>query len=124
MEKVYAGDDEQEYRSEVTKVMDAFGKLSSLLYPISTMMKSQKKWTYAQCEAFDKLTEEYARLWVDFNRSDRSIDAMGKTPTVFNKMHNLRPHLCRFVKDNLMLGLCSEEALNLPTSVLKTLGSH
>ncbi|CAB9518030.1 unknown protein [Seminavis robusta] len=95
-----------ELQTQVEKAMKSFRRLAELLYHISTMMKSQRKWSTEEATRFDSLTLQYAQLWMEFKSDDNSN---GEDMNVFNKLHVLRSHLSAFAADNLMLGRCSEE---------------
>ncbi|CAB9504283.1 unknown protein [Seminavis robusta] len=95
-------------QSRVEEIMVPFRRLTELLYEISTMMKSQRRWSDEDATKFDSITQQYAKLWLEF-KSDKDGSSNGEEMNVFNKLHVLRAHLSAFATNNLMLGRCSEE---------------
>ncbi|CAB9525184.1 hypothetical protein SEMRO_1641_G287970.1 [Seminavis robusta] len=108
MKKVFPNN--LQLQSKVDKAMESYRGLTELLYQISTIMKSQKKWIEEDVARFDAITRQYATLWMEFTMETQDVSSSnGNEINVFNKLHILRSHLTTFASTNLMLGRCSEE---------------
>ncbi|CAB9505323.1 hypothetical protein SEMRO_227_G092400.1 [Seminavis robusta] len=102
MKRVF-DDNNPQMQQGINTLMDTFLKLTELLYRMSVMMKSQRKWPDLACNEFESAAQQYAQLWLSFAGGNES------NPAIFNKMHVLVAHIPQFVRTHGMLGRGSEE---------------
>ncbi|CAB9530955.1 hypothetical protein SEMRO_3135_G344340.1 [Seminavis robusta] len=101
---------DRQLQLQVESLMNHYCGLAELLYEISTMMKSQRKWSERAASRFETITRQYAERWLEFiAKTGDAPSANSDEMTVFNKLHVLRSHLTPFAIANQMIGRCSEE---------------
>eukprot|EP00797_Seminavis_robusta_P002421 Sro114_g056230.2 (665) ;mRNA; f:14108-16102 len=98
--------DNPQMQASIDHLMNKFVKMARLLYRMSVMMKSQKKWSTENCDQFESTSKEYAMLWLELSGEG---DTQSNNPAIFNKLHVLVTHVPQFVRRHRMLGRCSEE---------------
>ncbi|CAB9531360.1 unknown protein [Seminavis robusta] len=96
---------DQQLQSHVDGLMEVYLELTRLLYDISIKMKSQKRWSMDDCDAFEAKTRLYAQKWIDFTGGSEDVNE----GNVFNKLHVLTTHTTLFARQHGLLGRVSEE---------------
>ncbi|CAB9519683.1 hypothetical protein SEMRO_1037_G234110.1 [Seminavis robusta] len=107
MHKVFANNHNLvQLQKSVDTLMEKFALMTKLLYGMSVMMKSQRKWTTEACDEFESAARQYGEQWIAFTTTG---EGGSDEATIFNKLHVLVTHLPQFVRQHGMLGRCSEE---------------